>query len=102
MSDDTRLRGQAYRGLRRKRDFMRDVIAYVVVNILLIAVWYFASGHHYFWPGWVLLGWAVLLGLHAWSVYGSARRPITEADIARETERLREQDEPPEDRADAA
>jgi 2TM domain len=95
MRDDQELREQAVRGLRRRRGFGGDVVAYVVVNLVLIGVWYFATGHGYFWPGWVLLGWGVLLGLHAWRVFGRAR-PITEAEIARETERLRDPGEPPE------
>jgi protein-S-isoprenylcysteine O-methyltransferase Ste14 len=95
MRDDRELRDQAVRGLRRKRAFGRDVVAYVVVSLLLIGVWYFATGHGYFWPGWVLLGWGVLLALHAWKVYGRGRE-ITEADIERETERLRGPHEPPE------
>jgi hypothetical protein len=36
----------------------------------------------YFWPGWVLAGWGVLLVLDAWNVYG--RRPLTDDDIDRE------------------
>lgn len=89
------LRDQAIHQLRRKRAFERDAVAYVVVNAVLIAIWYFASGRGYFWPAWVLLGWGILLALHAWNAYGHGRRPITEADITRETERLRGPDEPP-------
>jgi hypothetical protein len=87
MTDEQDLRAEAVRGLRRRRTFGRDVAAFVVVNALLIGVWYF-TGHGYFWPGWVLLGWGVLLALHAWNVFGRAGGSITEAEIARETERL--------------
>lgn len=70
------LRDQAIHQLRRKRAFERDVVAYVVVNAVLIAIWYFASGHGYFWPGWVLLSWDIVLALHAWNAYGHGRRYI--------------------------
>ena len=37
---------------------------YVVVNVMLIAIWA-ASGGGYFWPIWPLLGWGIGLGGHA-------------------------------------
>jgi len=45
------------------------------------------TGFGYFWPGWVLAGWGVLLLLDAWNVL--YRRPITEEDLDRELRRLR-------------
>ena len=58
-----------------------DFAAYVVINLFLIGVWA-VTGFGYFWPGWVLAGWGVLLALDAWNVY--FRRPLTEEDIERE------------------
>src|SRR5687768_2666608 len=37
---------------------------YVLVNVMLIAIWA-ASGGGYFWPIWPLLGWGIGLGVHA-------------------------------------
>jgi class 3 adenylate cyclase len=37
---------------------------YVVVNVMLIAIWA-ASGGGYFWPIWPMLGWGIGLGGHA-------------------------------------
>ena len=71
----------ARKRVERKRKFVGDVVAYVVVNAFLIGIWA-VSGFGYFWPGWVLAGWGVLLLLDAWNVY--FRRPITDADIERE------------------
>ena len=71
----------ARRRLERKRKFVGDVVAYVVVNAFLIGVWFFVGGG-YFWPGWVLAGWGVALALDAWDTL--YRKPITEADIDRE------------------
>jgi hypothetical protein len=45
------------------------------------------SGGGYFWPGWVMAGWGILLVLHAWDVFW--RRPITEADVDQEVSRSR-------------
>jgi hypothetical protein len=43
-----------------------------------VVIWA-ATGAGYFWPGWVLAGWGLLLALDAWDVL--LRRPVTEADI---------------------
>lgn len=71
----------ARKRVERKRKLLGDFIAYVVINAFLIGVWA-VTGFGYFWPGWVLAAWGVLLGLDAWSVY--FRRPLTEEDIDRE------------------
>ena len=77
-------RERARKQVERKRKFGADVVAYVIINIFLIGVWAF-TGAGYFWPGWVLAGWGMLLMLDAWNLY--FRRPVTEADVDRELER---------------
>jgi hypothetical protein len=65
----------------RKRKFRGDLVRYLVINLFLIGIWA-VSGFGYFWPGWVLAGWGVLLILSAWDAF---RRPEpTEEDIQRE------------------
>lgn len=71
----------ARKRVEAKRKFRSDVFAYVIVNAFLVSAWAF-SGRGYFWPGWVLAGWAVFLLIDAYRVYFSA--PITDADIERE------------------
>jgi hypothetical protein len=71
-------REQARKRLQDRRDFASHVVAYVVINSFLVAVWAF-TGAGYFWPAWVLAGWGVGLVLHAWETFG--HRPITEADV---------------------
>jgi hypothetical protein len=45
------------------------------------------SSHSWWpWPIFVTLGWGIGIALNAWDVYG--RRPITEADVRREMQRL--------------
>jgi hypothetical protein len=58
-----------------------DISAYIVVNAFLLVVWA-VTDRGYFWPGWVLSGWAVLLGIDACNIY--LRRRITDEDIDRE------------------
>ncbi len=74
-------RERARKRVERKNKFRADVVAYIVINAFLIGVWAFTDAG-YFWPGWVLAGWGVMLLLDLWNVY--FRRPVTEADIDRE------------------
>lgn len=72
--------------LMRKRKFKGDVAAYVVINAFLVGIWA-VSGFDYFWPGWVLAGWGVLLLLDGWDTY--YRHDVTEEDIQRELHKTR-------------
>jgi hypothetical protein len=79
-------RERARKRLERKLKFRADLGAYIVINAFLVGVWAFTE-RGYFWPGWVMAGWGVLLVLDFWNVY--VRRPITEADVDRELRRGR-------------
>ena len=72
---------QARARVLRKRKFRDDVVAYVVINAFLVGIWALA-GFGYFWPGWVLAGWGVLLVLDGWHAY--YRHDVTEEDIENE------------------
>jgi hypothetical protein len=60
----------------RQADLADAVRAYLLVNLLLVAIW-LASGAGYFWPVWVILGWGVALvpGLLAATSRRGRRRP---------------------------
>jgi len=79
-------RAEARKRLDSRRKIVSDAVGYVVINAFLVVVW-FVTGAGYFWPGWVMAGWGLILALHAWDVFG--RRPITESDIDREVGRTR-------------
>jgi hypothetical protein len=53
--------------VRKLRRFYTDVLIYAVVNIGLILIWA-VSGGGYFWPIWVIIGWGIGLGVHAFSL----------------------------------
>ena len=82
----TAQREQARKLLEGRRKFRADLFAYLVVNIFLLGAWA-VTGGGYFWPGWVLAGWGVLLLLDYWNVY--QRPPITEQDIDEQLRRGR-------------
>ena len=83
---EDQLREQAISNLKKKRDFRTHLLMYVLVNAFLIAIWAI-SGAGFFWPMFVLGGWGIGLVANAWEVYG--RKPISESEIQRESERLR-------------
>jgi len=72
--------------VERKHKFQGDLVAYVVINVFLVGVWA-VSGFGYFWPGWVLAGWGVLLLLDGWNAY--FRRSVSEEEIDEELRRHR-------------
>jgi hypothetical protein len=86
-SNQDDLRDEARKRLQKRRDFSAHLVAYVVINAVLIGIWAI-SGAGYFWPAWVLLGWGVGVVLNAWDVF--FRRPVTEADVDRELDRQRQ------------
>lgn len=79
------LREQALKRLKDKRGLMAHVMSYVMVNLLLVAVWW-AMGHHFFWPMFPLFGWGIGLVFHAWDVLWPEPRP---EQVEAEMERLR-------------
>ncbi len=79
-------RERARSRLHAKRKFYSDVVAYLVINGILVVVWAI-GGHGSFWPGWVMAIWGALLLLDAYRVY--LRRPVTEADVEEELRRHR-------------
>ena len=84
-----RLHAQALKRVQRRREFQGHLIAYCVVNVMVWSIWVvigLTSESWFPWPLFVTLGWGVGVVMNAWEVY--FRRPISEEEIRRETERL--------------
>lgn len=84
------LRDQALRRVKKRRDLHTHAFAYLTVNVLVWGIWAIivaTSGSWFPWPLFMTLGWGVGLALNPWVVH--FRRPITEAELQREIERLR-------------
>ena len=43
---------------RRKNKFFAELGSYASTCATCVAIWWF-TGHHYFWPGWVVVGWGI-------------------------------------------
>ena len=70
--------------LKKKRDLSAHALAYVLVNAMLVMIWW-ASGAAFFWPVFPIFGWGIGLAFNVWDVY--APEP-TESRIQEEINRL--------------
>ena len=67
------LRQAAITHLRKVRDLQAHLLAFVLVNLFLIAIWWFTSPDGFYWPMFPLFGWGIGLVFHVWDVFvGSA------------------------------
>ena len=79
------LRAQATKRLEDRRGLMAHLLAYLSVNVLLVAIWV-ATGAGFFWPLFPIFGWGIGLAFHALGVYWPEPG---EAQVDREIERIR-------------
>jgi hypothetical protein len=79
------LRQAAISQLRKRRGLQAHALAYAMVNLLFVAIWYFVSPHGFFWPVFPMFGWGIGLAFNAWDVYFPGP---SEERIRREMNRL--------------
>ena len=84
-SGEHTLREQALERIEKKQEFHAHLLAYVLVNAMLVGIWA-VTGAGFFWPVFPLLGWGIGLAFNVWDVYAPAP---TEEAIRREMERTR-------------
>lgn len=90
----TDLRALAIRRLQRRREFVEHLAAYCIVIGALWLIWLviaLTAGATFPWPLFPMAGWGIGLAFHAWATFGPPSRPIDEAAIAREIDRLAQQ-----------
>lgn len=86
-TSEDELRRMAVERIHKRSDFKAHLLAYVLVNTFLVAIWA-VTGAGFFWPVFPILGWGIGVAFNAWDVY---RRPFpTEAQIQHEIDELRE------------
>ena len=69
---------------KRRVEFRQHLATYVIINLMMVAIWFF-SGAGYYWPIWVHLGWGVGLAFSAYHAFGDGSKDA----VAREEEKLR-------------
>lgn len=89
MSED-QLRAAAVKRIKGKREFWRTVGVFVIVSLLLTAIWAL-SGAGYFWPVWAMFGMGIATAFMAWGAYGPQERPVSEQEINDEIRKMRGQ-----------
>jgi len=80
------LREQAITRIKKREDFKAHLLAYTLVNAMLVGIWA-VTGAGFFWPVFPLLGWGIGVCFNAWDVF--RRATPTEEQIRREMEALR-------------
>jgi len=90
ISDDE-IREIATKRVRARRGFYWHLIVYAVINLMLIAIWYFTTGRAggHFWPGWVLLGWGIAVILNAVAVFARDDIGSERAAIEKEIDKIK-------------
>lgn len=85
-SAEKQLREEAIRRLKAKQVFWRMLGGFVLLWILMIAIWALTGGG-YFWPMWVVFGTGIALVAMGWGAFGP-RSSINEAQIQAEMRKL--------------
>jgi hypothetical protein len=80
------LRESAVERLRKRRELQAHLLAFVLVNLFLITIWWLTTPGGFFWPMFPLFGWGIGVAFHVWDVLVGSE-PSEEA-IRTEMDRL--------------
>ncbi|MBN2239496.1 MAG: 2TM domain-containing protein [Dehalococcoidales bacterium] len=80
----------ARKRVKARKDFFIHLSAYVVVNAMLIGIWWFTSKGGYPWFVWCLGGWGIGIIFHFLDVIVFGNRSETNA-INKEVERIKQE-----------
>ena len=83
--EEKELRERALKHLKDKRDLKAHLLAYVTVNLMLVAIWWSAGGG-FFWPLFPILGWGIGIAFHIWDVVSPEPGP---REVEAEMQRMR-------------
>ena len=86
MAAEDAQRKQAIRNIKRRRGLVSHAVSFIVINIVIIVIWY-ATGRGYFWPGWVILATGIGLVFDFWNINRRSSSEISEEDIRREMDK---------------
>lgn len=81
------MRAAAVKRIKAKRDFWRTFGIFVIVWLILTAVWAL-SGGGYFWPMWAMFGMGIALLFIGFGAYGPSERPPSEQEINDEMRKM--------------
>ena len=78
-------RQEAIDRLKRRSEFWTHLAAYLVINAVIVLVWFMTTPEGFFWPVFPLTGWGIGVFFHGVETF---RRPFTEEQIRREMTRV--------------
>jgi hypothetical protein len=80
----------ARKRVKARRDFASTVLSLVVVDALLIVIWFVTTGGRgYFWPLWPSIGFAIAIIFSGLNAFGLLNRDVTDGDIDAELDRMK-------------
>jgi hypothetical protein len=82
------IRKVATQRVQAKKGFYSHLTAYILVNLMLLAIWYF-TGAGYFWPMWVLLFWGIGLIVNGITVFARRDMGWEKREIEKEIEKIK-------------
>ncbi len=55
---------------KKRSSFKLSLSVYVIINLMLVGLWYFTSGvNSYFWPAWPMFGWGLGIAFQYFDAY---------------------------------
>ena len=72
-------RAAAILRLRRRRGLITHAAVFGVFQLAMLVIWFVAGFGEYFWPGWTIFVWGIVLLLHA--SLALLRQPITDSAV---------------------
>jgi len=84
----------AKKRVEEKRGFFIHLTVYILVNIMLVLIWWFASGGRFPWFIFPLCGWGIGLVIHFLTVFVFKTKNDTAA-IEKEAEKIRKEQHRP-------
>jgi serine/threonine protein kinase len=92
LTEEEVVRRRVLKRTKARNEFVRNLSSYIMVNALLIGIWFFLTGAGFFWPGFPLFFWGMGLVSQAVEYYtkfgpGAVNEASIEAEIRREMAR---------------
>jgi hypothetical protein len=70
------------RAERREQGFRAHATSYLLVMVMLVAIWLLTTPGGYFWPVWPMLGWGIGLASHGLATRQAARSDTRRVGLA--------------------
>jgi hypothetical protein len=82
------LHEQAFKRLKKRRDFYGHLLIYALVNAFFVVIWAVTTPGGFFWPVFPIVGWGIGVAMNAWDVYFA--REIDEEAITEEMRHIQQ------------